>query len=183
MKASDLYLLGKHLMDLARRGMVDDADPRVPEIDQVVTAVLVETDGMTIGELAARTGFAQSHVSTSVARMRDLGWLTARQDPADRRRTLVRPIDAVYEAVAQRQSRGAEQVIARALLETGSAEDDVAGTAQRLTSAAAELYRVLTERALGADTAGSDSSSPKPLFTLAERAGGHSGDVDRKESR
>jgi DNA-binding MarR family transcriptional regulator len=54
-----------------------------------------------ISEITERTGFPQSHVSQSVAKLRELGVLETSFDPADRRRTLVRPTPAL----AQRQAR------------------------------------------------------------------------------
>lgn len=43
-----------------------------------------------VGEITARTGFPQSHVSASVAKLREAGALVTAVDPKDRRRTLVR---------------------------------------------------------------------------------------------
>jgi DNA-binding MarR family transcriptional regulator len=44
-----------------------------------------------IGEIAARTGLLQSQVSTAVARLKEAGSIATAPDPADRRRSLVRP--------------------------------------------------------------------------------------------
>ncbi|ANN17093.1 hypothetical protein SD37_16525 [Amycolatopsis orientalis] len=166
MKASELYLLGKHLMELASHGMRDDTDPEAPEIYDLLISVLVESPGMSIGELTARTGFAQSHVSAAVAKMRDEGAVVTGPDPADRRRTLVTPVDALVEVVAQRQQRDAEQVIAAALAELDPDAEAVTARAARLTLAAEELYRVLTARALGV----SGDAVLIPLNSLSEKA-------------
>jgi DNA-binding MarR family transcriptional regulator len=167
MKASELYLLGKHLMELAARGMRDEADPDVPEIYLVLISVLVEAPGLSISELTARTGFAQSHVSAAVAQLRERGALRTSPDPADRRRTLVVPVDGLIEAVAQRQQRDAEQVLAAALAECDP-DTDPGARAARLVQAADELYRLLTARALGV----SGDSTLVPLHSLAEKAAG-----------
>jgi DNA-binding MarR family transcriptional regulator len=45
--------------------------------------------GSSIGEITARTGFPQSHVSASVARLREQGVLETSVDAVDGRRTLV----------------------------------------------------------------------------------------------
>jgi DNA-binding MarR family transcriptional regulator len=163
-KTSELYLLGRHLTELARRGMADAADPDTPEVDAVIISVLVEARGMSISEVTRRTGFAQSHVSTSVARMREKGYLLAEVDPADRRRTLIRPIDAVYAAVADRQQRDVEQVLAATLAEAGVDPEVVPETAARLAAAADELYTLLTARALG-----QHGDGVLPLHSLTER--------------
>lgn len=168
MKMSELYLLGKHLMELAAQGMRDEADPEVPEIYLVLISVLVEAPGLSIGELTARTGFAQSHVSAAVAQLRERGALTTGPDPADRRRTLVTPVDGLIEAVAQRQQRDAEEVLAAALAECDPDADSAGARAARLVQAADELYRLLTARALGV----SGDSALVPLHSLAEKAAG-----------
>jgi DNA-binding MarR family transcriptional regulator len=73
---------------------------------------IAEHPDSSVGEIASRTGFPQSHVSTSVARLRELGALVTSTDPRDRRRTLTRlapgirqrshraavPVDSVLEA-------------------------------------------------------------------------------------
>ncbi|OKK01510.1 MarR family winged helix-turn-helix transcriptional regulator [Amycolatopsis sp. CB00013] len=169
MKAGELYLLGKHLMELASRGMRDDADPEVPEIYLVLISVVVEAPGLSISELTARTGFAQSHVSAAVAKLRERGALRTHPDPADRRRTLVSPVDGLVTAVAQRQHRDAEQVLAAALTELDPDEDSAAERAARLVEAADELYRLLTARAL---KVGGDPAALMPLHSLAEEVTG-----------
>lgn len=168
MKAGELYLLGKHLMELAAHGMRDDADPDIPDVYLVLISVLVEAPDISISELTARTGFAQSHVSAAVAKLRERGALHTRPDPADRRRTLVTPADGLIAAVAQRQQRDAEQVLAAALAALDPDADAVADRAARLVEAADELYRLLTARALGV----SADSALMPLHSLAEEATG-----------
>lgn len=48
-----------------------------------------------IGDIAERTGLAQSLVSKTVAKMRERGLFTTHQDPRDGRRTLVSVADGV----------------------------------------------------------------------------------------
>jgi hypothetical protein len=47
-----------------------------------------------VGEIAERTGFAQSKVSGCIARLREAGAINTTTDPHDRRRLLVRPYRA-----------------------------------------------------------------------------------------
>ena len=49
-----------------------------------------DDSGSSISEITARTGMPQSHVSETVARLREQGTVESFPDPADRRRTLVR---------------------------------------------------------------------------------------------
>jgi len=155
-------------MELAARGMRDEADPEVPEIYLVLISVLVEAPGSSISELTARTGFAQSHVSAAVAQLRERGALRTSPDPADRRRTLVTPVDGLVAAVAERQRRDAEQVLAAALADTEPDAESVPLRAARLVEAADELYRLLTARALGV----TGDSALVPLHSLAKKAAG-----------
>ena len=50
--------------------------------------------GSSVTEITARTGFPQSQVSASVARLAESGAVVTSPDPRDRRRTLVRPAPA-----------------------------------------------------------------------------------------
>lgn len=86
------------------------------ELPTSVRIVLVdahEHPGSTIGQIVARTGFPQSHVSAAVARLRDSGLLVTEADPADRRRTLVRPTHG--RRVDPPRAIGDEDLVARVL--------------------------------------------------------------------
>jgi len=70
-----------------------------------VRMVLVDISahpGSSIGEITARTGFPQSHVSASVARLRQQGVLETSIDAVDGRRTLVSLGDSFRERLATR---------------------------------------------------------------------------------
>src|ERR1700685_1392951 len=107
-----LYLLGRKLMQIAE-GML-------PTGRKVTSARLVFVDvayhpNSSITEITERTGFPQSLVSTTVARLREIGLLESGPDPLDRRRTLVRTTPAL-EAIHQRLgSVSIHDVLAREL--------------------------------------------------------------------
>lgn len=86
--------------------------------------------GSSISEITERTGFPQSHVSASVARLRDLGVLETEVDPADRRRTLVRMTPAATERAAKVSSAPLEEVLAPAL--TGCQPSEMAEVVEAL---------------------------------------------------
>ena len=72
--------------------------------------------------ITARTGSPQSHVSTSVAKLREFGVVRTEVDPSDRRRTLVW---VVPEAVRRAHSRIAstpDAAISRAMGNPPAAE-------------------------------------------------------------
>lgn len=78
----------------------------------------------TVGETAQRTGLPQSQVSTAVARLREAGSVRTAPDPADRRRTLVRPATTVSDRVAAVRAAGSskvEEALAKALGSTEAA--------------------------------------------------------------
>jgi DNA-binding MarR family transcriptional regulator len=85
-------------MDLAERALPKGV------INTSVRLVLIDIayhPASSISEITERTGFPQSHVSQSVAKLRELGVLETTVDSADRRRTLVRPT----RMLQQRQAR------------------------------------------------------------------------------
>jgi DNA-binding MarR family transcriptional regulator len=91
----EVYLLGRTLMKLGERALPPGASRELPASVWTILLDVLEHPNSSISEIAARTGFPQSHVSTSVARLRALsGALETLPDPHDRRRTLVRSAPA-----------------------------------------------------------------------------------------
>jgi len=96
--ATDLFLLGRTLMGLAERALPKGV------INTSVRLVLIDVayhPGSSISQITERTGFPQSHVSQSVAKLREIGVLETTVDPADRRRTLVRPTPVLRQRAAR----------------------------------------------------------------------------------
>ena len=76
----------------------------------------IEHPDSAIGGIAERTGFPQSHVSSSVAALRDGGALVTSRDPADRRRTLVRAApDIEWRAAARLADAPVDDAVAAAI--------------------------------------------------------------------
>lgn len=152
MRAGDLYRLGRHLMEVARVGMTDPSDPGVFQTDSLIIDVVVDRPGSSINEITAMAGFAQSHVSASVNGMRERGWVRTSPDPADGRRTLVWAVEALSDAIARREERSAEMILAAALSDLpGSGDELVELDRAKLTTfteVLEELHHRLTARAL-----------------------------------
>jgi DNA-binding MarR family transcriptional regulator len=110
-----LHRLGKRLIDLSREvtTRAGDADMTAAEV-AVMEDVLRHPDSP-VGEVCARTGFAQSHVSASVARLKERDLLTTAGDPTDRRRTTIRLTDAARRAIMRRAAHSADAVIEQAV--------------------------------------------------------------------
>lgn len=72
---------------------------------------LVRHPDSAVGEIVRRTGFVQSHVSASVARLAERGVLTSRPDPADGRRSLLKITDRAMAAIARRARRQVDEAV------------------------------------------------------------------------
>jgi DNA-binding MarR family transcriptional regulator len=136
MEMTDLYQLGRRLAEIAL------ADMGAGELDLAPGEFLVLQDLFLHGrspirDIAARTGLAQSRVSTSVRAFTDRGWAVTSADPDDGRKTLVDLTEEVRAAGAQRRSSRAEGSLAAALAAAGPAERD------SLIAALGRLYQLL----------------------------------------
>jgi len=87
----DLYVLGRRLMRLGQEATPRAGMHRLPTSVQLVLVDVGDHPGTSVSEVVAPTGLPQSLVSAAIARLRDGGALVTETDPADRRRTLVRP--------------------------------------------------------------------------------------------
>lgn len=90
----------------------------LPKGVRIVLVDVHEHPDSTIGQIAERTGFPQSHVSAAVARLRETGALVTTTDERDRRRTIVRPARRNARVAADAQSAVAvERTITQMLTE------------------------------------------------------------------
>jgi DNA-binding MarR family transcriptional regulator len=128
--AVEVYLLGRKLMKIAESAFA--ADQPGGELPTSVRMVLVDismSPGSSIGEITARTGFPQSHVSASVARLREQGVLETSVDAVDGRRTLAAEVASPdREDLAQvidALEAVAERIIPQALRRTRTRAADV----------------------------------------------------------
>ncbi|MBV1854706.1 MarR family winged helix-turn-helix transcriptional regulator [Catellatospora tritici] len=118
MNGVDLFLLGRTLMKIGEDAIPAPADGQYQAAERTVLIVAADVaahPGSSISEITERTGFPQSAVSGSVARLREAGAVRTRTDPADRRRQLVHPADQVSERVAEIRATGIDVALAAAL--------------------------------------------------------------------
>jgi DNA-binding MarR family transcriptional regulator len=109
-----LYLLGRRLVKIADTSF-EQSGADVPPLGlMLVLEDVVTHPGSSISEITARTGFPQSHVSTTVARFRGRGMVETVADPADGRRTLVRATPAYVRTATRRSTASADGAIAQA---------------------------------------------------------------------
>ncbi|HEX6444710.1 MAG TPA: winged helix DNA-binding protein [Streptosporangiales bacterium] len=102
MNGVDLFRLGYLVMKMGERAVADAGLSNAPTSIRLIMGDIVEHPGSAVGEITARTGFPQSHVSASVAKLRSAGVVETETDPRDRRRTLVRATPGVPERWAAR---------------------------------------------------------------------------------
>jgi DNA-binding MarR family transcriptional regulator len=117
-----LHRLGKRLIDLSRDVTTSAGDASLTPAEIAVIEDALKNPGSPVSEIKARTGFAQSHVSESVARLKESGLIETFADARDRRRTRVRLSEAARRAVLARAGQDADEVIARAIPDRGRAE-------------------------------------------------------------
>lgn len=102
MNGVDLFRLGYLVMKMGERAVTDAGFSQAPTSIRLIMGDIFEHPGSAVGEITARTGFPQSHVSASVAKLREGGVVETETDPRDRRRTLVRAVSGVPERWAER---------------------------------------------------------------------------------
>jgi len=128
-----LHRLGKRLIDLSREVTTSAGDASLTPAEVAVIEDVLKHPESAVSEIKARTGFAQSHVSESVARLKERGLVETPADVEDRRRTRVRLSEVARRAVLARAGRSADEVIAQV----------VPGRAERVTALLDELAELL----------------------------------------
>ncbi len=88
MNTGELFTLSRRLMKVA-----EDHLPMGPRAANTSTRLILidvaANSGTSISEIVLRTGFPQSLVSSTVAKLKEIGVVDSQPDPVDRRRTLV----------------------------------------------------------------------------------------------
>jgi DNA-binding MarR family transcriptional regulator len=119
MDGGELHRLGRRLLELSAQVTGDPGDLRLTPGEVAVLEDVIRHPASSISETSQRTGFAQSHVSVSVARLKARGLAETETDPADGRRTRVRAADSTVQAVTRRAARSIEDVLGRTLADAG----------------------------------------------------------------
>lgn len=118
---SDLYQLGRRLAEIALEDMGADAPDLAPG-EFLVLQDLFLNGRSAVGDIARRTGLAQSRVSTSVRALAGRHWVTTGADPADGRKTLVDVTEPIRAAGQQRRAGRADKTLTDALAEADDKE-------------------------------------------------------------
>lgn len=140
MNAGELHRLARLLREVATTASADPGEERVSAGVLAIVEDVAHHGGTTVGQIAARTGLAQSLVSTTVAELRDAGVLTTSTDQRDRRRVLV-TVDPAARTDLLRARGG--RPVAPALREL------VPGASARELAHVEQLLEELAQRLLG----------------------------------
>jgi MarR family 2-MHQ and catechol resistance regulon transcriptional repressor len=138
MEMTDLYQLGRRLAEIALADMGADELGLAPG-EFLVLQDLFLNGRSAIGDIAKRTGLAQSRVSTGVRAFIDRGWAATTADPADGRKTLVELTDEVRRKGQARRAGRADHSLATALAAAGA---DTAEAAE-LSASLERLHQLL----------------------------------------
>jgi len=130
-----LHRLGRRLVELSRQVTGEPGDLALTPGEAAVLEDVITHPESSVSEISERTGFVQSHVSASVARLARRGVLTTGSDPTDRRRTRVRATEQTLNAISRRASRRIDDTLASAVTDPA--------TIQRVSALLDELAQLL----------------------------------------
>lgn len=115
MDAGRLHRLARVLRQAALAATAESGDGAVSAAVIAVVEDLAHHHGATVSEVAARTGLAQSQVSTTVADLRTADVITAEVDPSDKRRALLSVVPGVgAHLLTSRAARPIESALRQA---------------------------------------------------------------------
>lgn len=111
----DLIWLGQRLAE-AGQADIRQLAPGVPTAELILMYDLLDHGPSTITDLAERTGYVQSRVSSAVVGLCARRWTRTRSDPRDGRRTIVYVPEEVQRQAGQVQARNANDEVLQPLL-------------------------------------------------------------------
>jgi len=133
--AGELHRLGRRLLALSRAASSQAGDLALVPGQEAVLEDLLRHPHSTVTDIRDRTGFTQSHVSASVARLRDYGLVQAMADPSDGRRIRLHVTEGTRHAIVKRTGRTINDTIATAVVAPNQAH--------RVVELLDELARIL----------------------------------------
>jgi DNA-binding MarR family transcriptional regulator len=133
--SGQLHRLGRRLIELSRAATSDTGDQTLTPAESAIVEDVIKNPGAAVTDISQRTGFVQSHVSASVARLRERGLLETATDPADGRRTTVQVSRSASRAITRRSRRPIDHTVNTAVSD--------AKTARRVVELLDELAEIL----------------------------------------
>lgn len=89
MDAGQLHRVARLLREVALDATADPGETPVSAGDVAIAEDIAHHNKVSVGEIAVRTGLAQSLVSRTIAKMHDAGVVVTERDPSDGRRILI----------------------------------------------------------------------------------------------
>jgi DNA-binding MarR family transcriptional regulator len=89
MNTGELFILSRRLMKVAEDHLPLGPKGGANTSTRLILIDVAANSGTSISEIVVRTGFPQSLVSSTVAKLKEIGVVDSAADPVDRRRTLV----------------------------------------------------------------------------------------------
>ncbi len=149
MNMTELMMLTRALERLVLTHLQPDPRQAVmaSPVEMLLLSEVYRNAPVSVGELRQSTGFAQSYISTLIARLSERGLLSLSTDPADRRRTLVSPHPGMLGHLSTSLRLDARQVIDDLVGADGSyATDDVIPVLEFLLERARESSPSLSDQ-------------------------------------
>ncbi|MGI5218830.1 MarR family winged helix-turn-helix transcriptional regulator [Nocardia sp. CA-290969] len=134
MNVRQLHRLILQLTELAKQASLNPDESFASPGELAVLDDILEHPGSSVRQITERTGFVQSHVSTTIARLGDRGLVETTTDPTDRRRTIASPTGLLLRTIDERTGRTIDVLLAEQL---------GAATAERTVELLSELSRIL----------------------------------------
>lgn len=111
----ELFRVARLLVEVATETASDPVEGSPSPGLVAVTDDVAHHDGTTVGEIAARTGLAQSFVSKVIAQLREGGMVELVVDDLDRRRNRIWATEAARELFADRGGRTVTEALRKRL--------------------------------------------------------------------
>ncbi|WP_236789319.1 MarR family winged helix-turn-helix transcriptional regulator [Amycolatopsis sp. GM8] len=115
MDGGQVHRLGRRLIEISAVATGKPGDLVLTPGERAVLEDVIRHPGASVGEIRERTGFVQSHVSASVARLRERGLITSVADPRDGRRTQVQVTGEAMRAISRRAGRRIDKAVESAV--------------------------------------------------------------------
>lgn len=105
MDAGQLHKVARLLREVALDATADPGETPVSAGDVAIAEDITHHEKASVGEIAARTGLAQSLVSRTVAKLHDAGVVVTERDPDDGRRVLISIAPSVRTGLFRSRAR------------------------------------------------------------------------------
>jgi DNA-binding MarR family transcriptional regulator len=156
--AGQLHRVARLLREVALDATADPGETPVSAGDVAIAEDITHHEKASVGEIAARTGLAQSLVSRTAAKFHDAGIVVTERDPDDGRRVLISIAPGIRTGLFRSRARRPVEPTLRSRY-PDSSEAEIARVIVLLT----ELADILTsERASGGTSASTPKRRPHP---------------------